>query len=141
MSLISVTYVSAARSLFSDVEIEDLLRHSRMANAAVDVTGLLLYWDGNFLQYIEGPKESVEKLLDRIRIDPRHGGLIILDKTKIAERAFPDWRMGFTRVDSPALVEATGTSNYLADGNLGPGAAGMAPHTRRLIELFREQLS
>ena len=141
MSLISVTYVSAARSLFSDVEIEDLLRQSRMANAAADVTGLLLYWDGNFLQYIEGPQESVEKLLDRIRIDPRHGGLIVLDKTTIAKRAFPDWRMGFTRMDSPALAEANGISNYLADGDLGAGAGGMAPHTRRLIELFREHLS
>jgi hypothetical protein len=141
MPLISVTYVSAARSLFSDIEIENLLRRSRTANAAIDVTGLLLYWDGNFLQYIEGPQAPVEKLLDRIRLDPRHGGLIVLDKTAIAERAFPDWRMAFKRMDLPALAGANGVSNYLADGDLGAGAVGMAPHTRRLIELFREQLS
>ena len=59
MSLLSITYVSAARQRFSNDEIEKLLAFSRVKNAARDVSGLLLYWDGNFLQYVEGPPELI----------------------------------------------------------------------------------
>lgn len=140
MSLLSVTYVSSARRRFSSDEIEKLLAVARVKNAAHDVTGLLLYWDGNFLQYIEGPPAAVEGLLDIIRGDSRHHGLIVLDRTEIAGRAFPDWRMGFQRMAAPALAEETGVSSYIADGDLGPSAETMAPHIHRFIELFREQI-
>ena len=90
MSLISIVYISSARQLFSDQALHELLDLSRRNNATRDITGLLLYWDGNFLQYVEGPEAAVDALLDRIRIDPSHDGVIVLDRATIAKRAFPD---------------------------------------------------
>jgi Sensors of blue-light using FAD len=140
MSLISVTYVSSARTLLSEQAIEDLLAVSRRNNTATDITGLLLYWDGNFLQYVEGPEQTVDTLLERIRLDPRHGDVIVLDRAPINERAFPDWRMGYQRLtEGPS--QDTGVSTFLGDGRLGEQAAAMPPHVRHLIEIFRKNLS
>lgn len=137
--LTSIVYISAARALLTGEEIQEILRQSRQNNATRDVTGLLLYWDGNFLQYIEGPADSVDGLLETIRRDSRHSGLTVLDRGVIAARAFPDWRMGYERVRSP-VATMRGVSDYLADGDLPSQSAAMAPHVRRLIEIFREHL-
>lgn len=52
----------------------------------------LLYWDGNFLQYIEGRKDQIDPLMARIKRDPRHRGITILQREEIAAPAFPSGR-------------------------------------------------
>ena len=49
-------YVSSAVDLFSDEELLKLLDVSRKNNQALDVTGMLLYKGGNFMQFLEGEK-------------------------------------------------------------------------------------
>lgn len=140
MSLVSVVYVSTSRTLLSEDDIRDLLLEARIKNAARDVTGLLLYWDGNFLQYVEGPRGAIEDLMSRIRRDARHRDVTVLSEEEIAARAFPDWRMGFHRARPVESSGQDGVSNYLADGMLDGEAGGLALHVRRLIEVFRKNL-
>jgi hypothetical protein len=54
-----LVFVSSAVELFSRGQLEDLLKKSRQNNGAVDLTGMLLYKDGNFMQCSERPKEAV----------------------------------------------------------------------------------
>jgi hypothetical protein len=45
----------------TDAEIEALLISARNSNAAQNITGVLMYLDGNFVQYIEGPEDNLLK--------------------------------------------------------------------------------
>ena len=106
--LYRIIYVSAARELFSDEEIVNLLGVSRRNNREADITGLMIYHEGNFFQVLEGPEEEVSALYDRICSDSRHRQQILLWQGSVGERAFPDWRMGFSRFEQVAAAERDG---------------------------------
>ena len=95
--LVAVAYVSSASHLLNEEELERLLLAARQANEAEQVTGVLLYDDGSFFQYIEGPPDGVDRIYDRIRASRAHRGLIRLFRARIPDRNFKDWSMGFSR--------------------------------------------
>lgn len=111
--MISLTYLSSAVEPMSPVELEDLLRQSRAANHAADLTGALLYADGSFVQTLEGSDAAVHATFGRILADPRHRGLFIVLNEQITERAFPEWTMGFRRIDGVEAQRLPGFSDYL----------------------------
>ena len=108
-----VVYVSSAAKLFSEQELMELLERSRKTNSALDITGMLLYKEGNFMQFLEGPKEAVLALVAKIKLDARHHGIIILLHEDHAEREFKEWAMGFKKLDSDASLEVPGYSDLL----------------------------
>ncbi len=111
--LISIIYASAAVNFFSEAELIDLLKLSRENNAAENITGMLLYKDGNFIQAIEGPEPAVNRLYQKILTDPRHQHIMLLGKQPIPERQFPDWSMGFRDIDHLTQQELEGFSSFL----------------------------
>src|ERR1700683_2215540 len=88
-------YVSTANKLFSDQELAELLEQSRKANRDKGITGLLLYKDGCFMQFLEGAREDVLFLLNKIKVDPRHHGVIVVLQDEHGVREFSDWAMAF----------------------------------------------
>jgi hypothetical protein len=68
---------------------------SRRNNAARKVTGILVHKNGEFLQYLEGPKDVVTALYDKIANDKRHERIKIIENGDLEERVFPNWEMGF----------------------------------------------
>lgn len=104
MSLISLVYASSAVTPLDDHQLGRLLDASRAKNAALDVTGMLLYRDGNFMQALEGDEDVVLELERRIRYDRRHRGVLRLLKRPIVEREFPEWSMGFRRLGKQLRV-------------------------------------
>ena len=93
--LVAVVYVSSAIQYLDESQIMDLLTVSRQRNEKNNITGMLLYREGNFLQVLEGPASAVDETLKRIKRDPRHRGLILMSRKNIEERQFKDWRMAF----------------------------------------------
>jgi hypothetical protein len=66
----------------------------RRWNPARGITGLLVCGSGVFFQWIEGPRDNVMQLMDRIRADPRHEHIVTLSETEeVRERLFPEWDM------------------------------------------------
>jgi hypothetical protein len=53
-TLISLTYASRSTECFHEHEIPDLLHQARVANAKQEITGMLLFISGSFLQVLEG---------------------------------------------------------------------------------------
>lgn len=100
--LYQIVYTSSATRPLSSDELAVILEEARARNEQLDVTGMLLYNDGNFLQVIEGQKATLFELYDMIRSDRRHTGVITLAEQSIEERSFEDWRMSFRRLDSLA---------------------------------------
>ncbi|MFM1907862.1 MAG: hypothetical protein RLZZ591_1539 [Pseudomonadota bacterium] len=74
--------------------LESAIRHNRED----DITGMLLYSGGNFLQVLEGSKDQVDQTYKRICRDPRHANIIVLMEEKVTERHFGDWSMGYRQL-------------------------------------------
>ena len=110
MTLAALAYTSSARRRLGDTDLEALLERARRANQELDVTGVLLYDDGSFLQYIEGPPEGIAAAYERVRRSPLHGGIIELIRGPIPERTFSGWQMGFTRTPASAVLRLSNAS-------------------------------
>lgn len=96
--LCGLVYLSSCDPSITDDGLETLLCQARSDNEANEITGILIYDDGNFIQYFEGPESKVHELFDKIKDDPRHTSVTRLDFAKIDTRVFGDWWMGFRRL-------------------------------------------
>jgi hypothetical protein len=59
-----VVYVSSSTQLFTKSDLQILLQKARDRNTQLDLTGMLLYKDGSFMQVLEGKEEAVTKLVE-----------------------------------------------------------------------------
>ncbi len=93
-----IVYTSSAfRRDMPSSDIEQILETSRRNNAKDDITGLLLYRDGSFVQFLEGPRSKVQQCYDRIAKDPRHRGLVIIYRKTADQNAEPTGAIGDER--------------------------------------------
>jgi hypothetical protein len=86
-------------------DLLDLLTYARKHNAAIGVTGLLLFQGKHFLQVLEGDAETVRGLFKHIRADPRHENIALLFEELVSEPQYPDWSMGFQALDGSEWME------------------------------------
>lgn len=98
----------AATSLLVLVEI---LGESERNNRRDGLTGVLMRHAGRFLQLIEGPRGDVDRLLKRLRTDPRHENLRVLSDQNVSDRLFPKWPMALAQMTPDA-------ARLLNDGSL-----------------------
>ncbi len=63
-----LVFVSAAKEMISDGELVSLLEAARSHNSSRGITGLLLYYEGCFIEIMEGPQEVVEWVFDEKNI-------------------------------------------------------------------------
>lgn len=112
LDLIHCIYASAASQPFSMEEIQELLEKSRNNNAALGVTGMLLYEDGSFFQVLEGERESVAKVYTKVAADKRHQRVSKLIYEPIEERHFGDWSMGHAEISKDQLGEIEGLNDF-----------------------------
>lgn len=104
-------YMSRASKHIGESELESLLAKSVKNNQDLGVTGMLLHINeqnalnlhGLFIQVLEGPQDVVKALYDKISKDARHTHIVTLFSYQLEKRNFPDWSMGFKRIDSEAL--------------------------------------
>ena len=107
-----LVYASAGVSEWSPSEVEEMLLRFREKNAQLNITGLLLYKDGSFLQALEGEESVVRELYQRIAIDPRHQQVTLLLEVPIEERSFPDWSMGLRVLSSREANPKEGVKDF-----------------------------
>jgi hypothetical protein len=101
MNLIQLIYVSTAEHELDESEIKKILDSSVRHNTPQEVTGLLLYSEGSFMQVLEGEEAAIDETMSRIEKDPLHHSLIVMTRSKIAYREFGTWTMGFRGVIAP----------------------------------------
>ena len=114
--LVQVVYTSSARSRQMSVdEVKSILRASRLNNTSKAITGLLLYRDGSFAQFLEGPADAVDGLYDKIERDPRHHGVIRVLRQSVTKRDFREWSMAFRDLDMIEKHRHTSTDSEMDD--------------------------
>ena len=107
-----IIYLSSAIKQFSEEEISLLLIQSRKWNTEHHITGVLLHIEGDFLQVIEGDEIIVKQLFEKIKLDPRHKGVICVFDGPIKERNFTDWSMGFCALEYENLRHVSGYETF-----------------------------
>jgi len=90
-----------------EAQLHAILAASRKNNAKDQITGMLLYCNGHFLQILEGDKNAVTSTFERIRDDPRHHGVFQLDALVVQQRQFGDWAMGFKKLTQADIEKST----------------------------------
>ncbi len=111
--LVHLIYASSATQMMSQVDLVTILKKSHENNAREDITGMLLYRGGNFLQVLEGPEAAVDKRFKVIMDDPRHKQVTLLLKRPVDKRYFENWEMGFTNIDMLDTSKLPGYTPYL----------------------------
>ena len=111
--MISLLYTSTASYLFSDDDIKEILNASHTYNNAHNLSGLLLYKEGNIIQVLEGEEEEVDFIFNKIKQDTRHRQLSVLIRSTITEREFEGWRMGFINIGNLTDEERASYSSFL----------------------------
>ncbi|ABD86069.1 BLUF domain-containing protein [Rhodopseudomonas palustris] len=77
------------------IEVESILHAAQRNNARLDITGALIFNTGIFAQVLEGPRDGVEAIFEKIQQDTRHGDVQVLAFDITKERTFAQWSMGF----------------------------------------------
>lgn len=115
MSLYYLVYVSSATRLMEETDLAELLLQTRENNARKNITGMLLYKNGSFMQVIEGEEADVTSVHNKILKDSRHKGIITLLRGALKERQFSEWSMAFTNIDSLNQTELDGFNSFLKE--------------------------
>ena len=129
--LFRVVYVS--RNLLpegaAEAELERILAAARPGNAALGVTGALLFSEDCFAQALEGPPDAVEAVFEAIQCDPRHTAVVVLEAAPVPSREFGAWSMAY----AGRCREAEARFAALA----GAGSEATAAATGRVLDLLR----
>uniref|UniRef100_UPI0040484236 BLUF domain-containing protein n=1 Tax=Aliarcobacter sp. TaxID=2321116 RepID=UPI0040484236 len=94
-----IMYISTAIVNFSDNELNELLNIARKNNSKKNLTGLLVVKGRTFLQCLEGEKNNVLEVFEKIKNDSRHKDIFeIIEDESSDNRYFPDWSMGYKNI-------------------------------------------
>jgi len=111
-------YSSEAAPGLAAPELEEMLAESRVRNRVYGITGVLLFVDGAFLQILEGEKEDVLGLMERIERDPRHHGVKVFYEEEVPERAFPSWSMAYLSPSAEEVAKWAGLDGATTIGDV-----------------------
>lgn len=101
-------YLSSASGVFSKDDLYNILEKSRKNNGLSNISGLLLYNNGSFLQILEGEETAVHILYLKIMKDPRHKGFVTIFDREVEQRDFAEWSMGFKNLTSVEWEQLSG---------------------------------
>ncbi|MBN9143994.1 MULTISPECIES: BLUF domain-containing protein [unclassified Novosphingobium] len=116
----------ALPSAWAQRAVDDIVAKSVPRNAALDVTGALLFTGARFVQFLEGPAESIVAIRQNILADRRHHDIVTFLSGGRAERVFSNWSLAYA---GPSLFVADKVENLFHTG---------IRHTAEIIDLLEQ---
>lgn len=129
-----IIYLSKAAYSLPDAQLQDLLEQARQNNATQHISGMLLHGNGQFFQVLEGEKEVVEALYERIKQDPRHHNVTTFASKEVKERSFADWGMAFNPLTPQQFLDFAG---FISPADLRLDRAPLSLADQQLLRLLR----
>ena len=137
--MITLIYGSTATHRMTETELIQILETARRNNVKENITGMLLYDDGNFLQVLEGEEKPVTSSFNKISQDTRHNSVMVYVKKSIESRQFDDWAMGFVDVKRMGADKIPGYTNFLQDPQHNTKLKD-ASYAHAFLNVFRENI-
>lgn len=113
-SLERLAYFSTAVKEPTVSQFEHLLLRARERNASEGVTGVLIYAEGLYVQYLEGPGYGVSRVFRHISENTLHHQLFEVCREPIQSRDFSEWQMGFAATIVSGLAKHFPVNDHLA---------------------------
>lgn len=102
--MLRIIYRSRVAPSLDRAELFRLIYHARVANEARGLTGVLLRSERRLLQVLEGETLTLTATFEKIRRDPRHTAVEVIDERAIEAPTFPRWPMRY--FDDRDIVKA-----------------------------------
>ena len=134
--MLQLIYASAATVEFSNEDLRQLLKIARQNNHSLDISGMLVFHEGSFLQILEGDDTSVLGLFDKIEQDERHDNVKMLLRSEIEKRSFGDWKMGFCNASGNSALPDQGFIDFFRSGDVFHESE--ADQAKQALMRFRE---
>ena len=136
--IFQLVYQSTATQHLTEGELLALLEQSRANNARLQISGMLLYHGGHFLQLLEGSETEVRDRYAIIAQDDRHKRVSLVMTGPNAGRDFPDWTMGFRNL-GPEQTPAEGWTDFLESTELPSTLTAATGYVRNVFLAFRDR--
>ncbi len=101
--MFNLLYTSNSTQETTQDILEAILKTARFNNSSENITGMLLYSEGAFVQLLEGDEYNVKNTFYKISRDPRHTNVEVIIESNASHRHFPNWQMGFKWLDRSDL--------------------------------------
>ena len=88
-------YVSDSSNFQNKEEVNEILDTVSIRNNTLNISGFLVFKNGNFLQLLEGDKAAVINLFSKIKKDTRHKNVTQILENESLNRIFDDYESGF----------------------------------------------
>jgi len=111
-----IVYVSRETIEFNEPRLIGLLNNVRRLNEAKQITGMLVYDKGHFLQVIEGDLKTLDRVFGYIAVDKRHTEVTKLVRQPVSQRFFPNWSMGFSNLSDSKHNQVEGLNDFFQQG-------------------------
>lgn len=105
MALSSLLYASTARPGLTSADIDRIVETAKRVNADLQITGMLAFDGTGFAQILEGESADIDRLIEKIRNDPRHTGCVVLSYGPIAARRFDSWTMAYRQLSDLIMIQ------------------------------------
>lgn len=87
--------------------VADIVKAARQFNASQGLSGLLVFDGMRFVQYLEGPADALQALIERLQQDTRHTQFTTVWVAQLqGERRFAGWSMGYAYADEDDPLSA-----------------------------------
>lgn len=134
-----LVYTSCATREMNKKDLTELLEVSRDKNARLNITGLLVYHNREFIQLLEGAKKDIFDLYDTICEDERNTQNQLLWDGEIKQRSFTDWAMAFVDTRDIDTSELEAYSPFLKEGITSLNLTGSKSMGRRMLLAMRDK--
>ncbi len=111
-----LVYISTGSPDLTEDDVADILATSQRKNPERGLTGFLIYNGRNFLQLLEGDAAAIEILMEDLRGDKRHNGLVRIEDVPIDVRRFSDWTMRRLELSTDVEERRAQLTEWLPDG-------------------------
>jgi hypothetical protein len=92
--LFNVVYCSRAVDDITDNDVNRIIATCHRNNPRFGITGILVFGGGIFFQWLEGPRQSIERLMTQLHADHRHHQIHMISEVEESrDRLFPQWDM------------------------------------------------
>ena len=100
-----LNYHSKSKSGLELEDLDNILEKANTINSEKNITGCLIYHNQSFVQILEGNKNEVLKVFEKIKNDQRHHTITLLWENNVEERFFTEWNMAYHRPNSESVKE------------------------------------
>lgn len=100
LSLWRVIYSSKASNHLGLPDIQNIVDVSQRLNALDGISGVLLFFGTSFVGYLEGGKDAISDIVNRIEADNRHESIIYHLDESTSDRKCHEWSMQLVGIES-----------------------------------------